>query len=412
MPIQYQQGTTNTEGSSNSVAYTSPNLLHDLLVVVCGEESSAGNITGISDTAGGTGNTGWVGLPQQSNGGHISRVFYCLNCKAGANTVSFAVSGTPSGYGQIGVSEFSGVSYVDGTPGQSTSASPSIATSEAAELVVGCEGDGNTSPYANTGWSNACNNVRLCIIYQIESSTGTYTPAYVQTSNPGYSTLGFTAVALPPSPASITPTGDEQGYTGNVTVSGTNFSTPTLSFSGTGITVNSYSVQNSTTCTANITISASAALTARDVIITNADTQTGTLAAAFTITSGAPSPASILPTSGVQGATINVTVSGTNFSTGTLSFSGAGITVNSYSVQNATTVTANITISASAALTARDVIITNADTQTGTLSAAFTILSGAIGIGAGVPEGYVIFNLDPDSGTDDIQVGLTISDIA
>jgi lysophospholipase L1-like esterase len=84
-------------------------------------------------------------------------------------------------------------------------------------------------------------------------------------------------------------------------------------------------------------------------------------------------PTSIAPTSGKQNQTLNVTVTGTSFSTGTLSFSGTGITVNSYSVQNSTTVTASIAISGSAALTARDVIITNADTTTGTLAAAFTI---------------------------------------
>ena len=91
----------------------------------------------------------------------------------------------------------------------------------------------------------------------------------------------------------------------------------------------------------------------------------------------APNPTGILPTSGLQGATLNVMVSGTEFDAdggATLSLSGTGITVNSYSVQNATTITANITISGSAAVGARDVIVTNAsDGQTGTLSGAFTV---------------------------------------
>src|ERR1019366_628408 len=79
------------------------------------------------------------------------------------------------------------------------------------------------------------------------------------------------------------------------------------------ITVNSYSVQNSTTVTANITIASNATLSARDVIITNADTQTGTLAGAFTITSGAPVPVSISPSPITPCGTFNVTVTGTNF---------------------------------------------------------------------------------------------------
>jgi hypothetical protein len=207
---------------------------------------------------------------------------------------------------------------------------------------------------------------------------------------------GFTVTSGAPSPASISPTSDEQGFTGNVTVTGTNFSSGTLSFSGTGITVNSYSVQNATTVTANITIASNATLSARDVIVTNADTQTGTLAAAFTVTSGAPVPASVSPTTGTQGSTFNFTVSGTNFDTGVVTFSGTGITQNGgYSVRNATTITINITVSPTAAVGTRDVIVTNADTQTGTLVAAFTVLvgnfnvSGSLGIaGAGATVSF------------------------
>ena len=162
-----------------------------------------------------------------------------------------------------------------------------------------------------------------------------------------------------------------QGIFGNSIV------TPaTLAFSGAGVTVNSYSVQNDIAITANISITAGAALTARNVTVTNADATTGTLAASFTITLNPPSPASIAPTGDKQGYTGNVTVTGTNFSTGTLSFSGTGITVNSYSVQNSTTITANITIGLTAATTARDVVVTNSDAQTATLAAAFTVALG------------------------------------
>ena len=200
-------------------------------------------------------------------------------------------------------------------------------------------------------------------------------------------------VTPPPAPASLSQATGEQGFTiATFTVTGTGFDaggTSTLSFSGSGITVNSYGTRNATTLVANITIAPSAGLTARDVIVTNADTQTGTLAASFTITSGAPVPsAPVSPTSGAQGATItNFTVNGTNFVTPTLSFSGTGITVNSYSVQSSTQVVANITIGAAAATTARDVTVTNADTQTGTLSAAFTITSGGYNVTGNVGVG-------------------------
>src|ERR1035437_5839322 len=142
--------------------------------------------------------------------------------------------------------------------------------------------------------------------------------------NLGDTIVTVTTTLPPPAPTSIAPTSDEQGYTGNVTVTGTNFDaggTSTLSFSGTGITVNSYGTRDATTLVANITIGITAALTARDVIVTNADTQTGTLAAAFTVTSGTPVPVSISPSPITPCGTFNVTVTGTNFSAGMLSFS-------------------------------------------------------------------------------------------
>ena len=94
----------------------------------------------------------------------------------------------------------------------------------------------------------------------------------------------------------------------------------------------------------------------------------------------APAPASLSQATGVQGSTIaTFTVTGTNFDgagTSILSFSGVGITVNSYGTRNATILVANITIANTATVSVRDVIVTNADTQTGTLIAAFTVSSG------------------------------------
>lgn len=95
-----------------------------------------------------------------------------------------------------------------------------------------------------------------------------------------------------PNPTSISPGFGLPGQTLNVTVSGTSFDSDggaTIAFSGTGITVNSYSVQNSTTITANITISGGAATGARNVVVTNeSDGQTGTLVNGFVVSSFVP----------------------------------------------------------------------------------------------------------------------------
>ena len=103
----------------------------------------------------------------------------------------------------------------------------------------------------------------------------------------------------------------------------------------------------------------------------------------------APSPSSINVASGARGTTSVITVSGTEFDSNggaTLSFSGTGVTVNSYSVQNATTITASITIAANAPLGAQNVTVTNAsDSQTGTLSGAFTVTAASGGTPFGSP---------------------------
>ena len=96
------------------------------------------------------------------------------------------------------------------------------------------------------------------------------------------------AGTLSPVPTSINPTSGVQGATiATFTINGSNFGTAgTISFSGTGITVNSYSVQTDTQIVASITISAGAATTARDVTVTNPTNAStiGTLAASFTVT--------------------------------------------------------------------------------------------------------------------------------
>jgi hypothetical protein len=138
----------------------------------------------------------------------------------------------------------------------------------------------------------------------------TKTDSSIAAGNPGlydYTTFNWTvSTALGnwiggdfsgPDPSSISPSSGTQGDTLNVTVTGTDFDLNaggTLSFSGTGITVNSYSVQDATTITANITVASNAPLGAQDVIVTNAsDGQTGTLSGAFMVTAAAPSVYSV-----------------------------------------------------------------------------------------------------------------------
>ncbi|MBZ5536630.1 MAG: DUF6531 domain-containing protein [Acidobacteriia bacterium] len=94
----------------------------------------------------------------------------------------------------------------------------------------------------------------------------------------------ITASANPvPSIASISPTSGAQGQTiPNFTVTGSNFDTNAmLSFSWTGITVDSYSLRTSAQIVANINILPDSPIGSHNVIVTNPDSQRTTLVGGF-----------------------------------------------------------------------------------------------------------------------------------
>ena len=196
----------------------------------------------------------------------------------------------------------------------------------------------------------------------------------------------FSSPGLPaPSITSISPSSGVQGQTiTNLTVAGSNFqATSTLSFSGSGITVNSYSSRTTTQIMASITIAVDAPTGARDVFVTNPDGQQAARGAGFTVVPAPPPPPppSIspppLPTYGIQGQNIpNFTVTGNNFQpTSTLSFSGTKITVNSYGPRTATQIVASISIAVDAIAGFRDVTVINPDFQQATLRGAFQVIA-------------------------------------
>jgi trimeric autotransporter adhesin len=145
-----------------------------------------------------------------------------------------------------------------------------------------------------------------------------------------------------------------------------------VSFSGTGITVNSTSFVSSTQLTANITISAGAATGARNVTVTNPDAGTGTCSGCFTVNTG-PTVTSVSPSSVAHSSTQNVTVNGTNFASGaTVSFSG-GVTVNSVTFVDSSHLTVNVTTGGNSQKGTYNVTVTNPDAGTGTCTNCFTV---------------------------------------
>ena len=191
-------------------------------------------------------------------------------------------------------------------------------------------------------------------------------------------------ITAPPTVTSLSPNSRGQGATNeNVVVTGTNFlsgtwATTSVGF-GTGITVNSVTRVDSTHLKVNLSVAASAAPGARDVTVRNPDFGRTTLPGGFTVNVG-PGTVSLNPASRGQGATNQVIViTGANFVTGTwttssVAFSGSGITVNSVTrSSDATHLAVNVSLSATAALGARNVTVHSPDGGTTSLANGFTV---------------------------------------
>ena len=168
------------------------------------------------------------------------------------------------------------------------------------------------------------------------------------------------------------------GFTGNLTVTGTNFqignwAASNIAFSGTGVTVNSVSRVSATELTVNISVSSNATAGSRTVTVTNID---GTSADSTFTLSAQPTVTSIDPSSVPLNATQqSVTIHGTGFQTGaTVSFT-QGISVVSATVNSSLQITAVLdTTGVSSAVTA-DITVTNTDSGSVTETGILTVYS-------------------------------------
>jgi hypothetical protein len=175
---------------------------------------------------------------------------------------------------------------------------------------------------------------------------------------------GYTYVAAP-TVSSVSPNnGTTAGGTG-ITVTGTGFvSGATVTLGGTAAT--SVVVVNGTTMTATTAAHVAGSVT---VSVTNADTQSGSLANGFTYTSAtAPTVSNVSPGSGPALGGTGVTVTGTNFVTGAgVTFGGTAAT--SVVVVNGTTMTATTAAHGAGAVT---VTVTNPNTESGSKANGYT----------------------------------------
>jgi hypothetical protein len=180
----------------------------------------------------------------------------------------------------------------------------------------------------------------------------------------GTLTNGFTYTSpTAPTVTDVSPSSGPAAGGTAVTLTGTNFVTgATVTFGGTGAT--SVVVVSATQITATTAAHAAGAV---NVVVTNPDTQSGSLTNGFTYVA-APTVTSVSPSSGTTAGGTAVTVTGTNFMTGaTVTFGGTGAT--NVVVVSATQITATTAAHAAGAV---NVVVTNPDTQSGTLVNGYT----------------------------------------
>ncbi|HTA06458.1 MAG TPA: hypothetical protein VK774_08855, partial [Solirubrobacteraceae bacterium] len=181
--------------------------------------------------------------------------------------------------------------------------------------------------------ASAVTGARNVTVTNTDSGTGTGT--------------GVFNVDAPPNAESVSPGSRGQGASEqNLAIKGKNFASgAAVTFSGTGITVNSTTFKSSTELTANVSISSSASTGLRSVTVTNADGGADTQTNVFSVTA-APTVTSTSPSSRCQGASSQtVTIKGSGFVSGAAaSFSGSGITVNSTTFKSSTELRASVSI--------------------------------------------------------------------
>ena len=175
-------------------------------------------------------------------------------------------------------------------------------------------------------------------------------------------------ITTPPAPGvtTIAPnSGPTAGGTG-VTITGTNFVNGATVAIG-GVAATGVVVGSATSITATTDTHAAGLV---DVVVTNPDAQAGTLSNGFTYLAP-PGVTTIVPDTGPTAGGTSVTITGTNFVTGATVAIG-GVAATGVSVDSATSITATTGAHAAGLV---DVVVTNPDTQTGTLSNGFSYVT-------------------------------------
>ena len=221
---------------------------------------------------------------------------------------------------------------------------------------------------------------------QITATTpaGAVGPAVIVVTNPdtqGASLSGaFSYLNFPPAITLVSPaTGGSLGGA-TVTISGSDFvAGATVTLGGGGAT--SVTFDSPTQLTATTTAHAVGAVA---VVVTNPDGQSDTVAGGYTYSAApAPTVTSVAPSSGTTGGGTPVTGTGTGFGAGA-SVTFDGVAATNVVVASATSITATTPAHSAGTVT---VVVTNPDTQVGTLLDGYSYAASAAPAVTGVAPG-------------------------
>ena len=245
------------------------------------------------------------------------------------------------------------------------------------------------------GSSTIVNNTTISAVFDLTSAaTGPYNAIVTTPSGGTFSCSScFTVTGPAPTVSSISPASGGQGALNRAaTITGTNFSRG-MQVTIADVTVHDVTFVSPTTLTLRIDIPTNAPTGTKDVTVTNNDaSQKVTKTGAYTVTA-APAISSVSPTALGQGAkAAKITISGSGFqkgstpdTTSTASF-GQGITVTGVTVTKGNglpaplgtsdTLVATVDVDPNAALTTRDVTVSNPDGGVGIVTQGLTVNPG------------------------------------
>ncbi len=305
--ITYVQGKSATQTSASSVAVTYPGAqtAANLNVVAVMWGDTTRTVSSVTDSKG---NTYALAVGPTKGTGLSSAIYYAPNIAGGNNTVTVKFNGTAS-FPNVNVLEYSGLDPANpfdvsaaavgsGTPGNSGSGT----TKSSQELIVGLGNPSTVFTGPGTGFTNRMINAFGGISEdRIVNSTGSYNATAVLTSGAwvmqmaAFRGSGQGSTGNPaPTVSSIAPSTGPAGGGTTVTITGTGFlSGATVSLGGTAAT--GVVVSGSTMISATTAAHATGAV---NVVVTNPDSQSGTLPNGYTYGNPAPTVSSIAPSTG------------------------------------------------------------------------------------------------------------------